>query len=92
MNKSQLNEAISTHLPLWWTQESKDRIKSEFGEEAFKTIYEIYRFADQETEQLIKNGSPNAYQLTIDRLKEHYDFLTEQSIIRVANMAAYSWK
>lgn len=92
MNKRQLNEVISKHLPLWWTEESKDIIKSEFGEEVFRAIYEIYRFADKETELLIKNGSNNSYRLTIDRLKEQYDFLTEQSIIRIANMAAYSWK
>ncbi len=92
MNQNLINEAICKYLPLWWTVESKEIVKLEFGEETFMVIYEIYQFADKETERLIKTGSSNSYGFTIELLKEHYNFLTEQSLIRVANMAAYSWK
>ncbi|PVY39927.1 hypothetical protein [Pontibacter virosus] len=90
-DESRIDEAISKHLKTWWTFETKQEIELNYGIAVLNQIISIYDFASQ-SEFWLSLELEDAYNLAVERLKEQYPFLSDDSVRRIANMAAYSWK
>ncbi|MCP2043147.1 hypothetical protein [Pontibacter sp. HSC-36F09] len=90
-DENRVDKAISEHLKTWWTDETKQEIKVQYGIDILNQIISIYDFASQ-SEFWLSLELNDAYNQTTERLKKQYPFLSDGSVRRVANMAAYSWK
>ena len=88
---AKIDEAIKKYLSLWWTDESKKKIISEYGEGLLSNVTEICDYADK-SELWLSIDYWDAHKLTIERLRIKYPFLSQTSARKIADMAAYSWK
>lgn len=86
-----IDEAIKKYLSLWWTEESKKKITSEYGEGLLRKVTEICDYADK-AELWLSVEYWEAHKLVIEQLRAKYPFLSQTSARKVADMAAYSWK
>jgi len=92
MDSEKTNQAINKYVHLlWWTEEIENNIKTEFGEDVYSTIKEIYLFAGHD---LVWSSFDDlqAFSKILDKMKIKYPFLNNQAAIKIANMAAYFWK
>ncbi|MEO6632396.1 MAG: hypothetical protein ABIN13_11755 [Mucilaginibacter sp.] len=85
MNTNDINLAVNQYVHLlWWTDEIEKGIKTEFGEDVYSLIYEIYLFASHD--------DLTAYNEVLNKMKMQYPFLDHQVATKITNMAAYFWK
>jgi hypothetical protein len=86
--EDKVNEAITYHLLPFYNTEV---IKAKFGQEVFKVIDEIASYATNDV-LWSTNKTAGAHKEVMERLLVKYPFLTEASMIRIADVAAYFWK
>ena len=88
---NKMNAAIEAHFRLWWTDESKDAIRRDVGEDGLRQIQELSSFASRE-EIWLYLPPEQAYRETQRQLREEYPFLSEGAVMRLTSSAAYGWK
>lgn len=92
MNKSNISLAINKYVHLlWWTDEIETNIKTEFGEDVYSMINEVYLFAGHDL-AWASHDDLTAYNEVLNKMKIQYSFLDHQAAIKITNMAAYFWK
>jgi hypothetical protein len=91
MINDDINNAITNHLSILFTDESENKINMLFGQEIMDEIYRITAFAGND---IIWAGDDDfyAHAETVSRLRIEYSYLTESSLIKIADAAAYFWK
>ena len=91
VNESSINDAITFHLSILFTDESTSEIERLFGKE---TVISIWDIAADATNDVTWGNDDNidSHQETINRLKAKYPFLTNASLIKIADAAAFFWK
>ncbi|WP_426670536.1 hypothetical protein ACPPVU_04665 [Mucilaginibacter sp. McL0603] len=91
VNESSINDAITFHLSILFTDESTSEIERLFGKETVVTICDIAAYA---TNDVTWSNDDNrvSHHETINRLKANYPFLTDASLIKIADAAAFFWK
>ena len=87
-----INQAIINHLGLWWTDDIKKQIKTEYSQEVLGEIEKISEYAVQGSMAWAENDDIEAYRIVVLDLQGEYTYLSKEAVIRIANMAAYYWK
>ena len=86
-----ISRAIVDHFGLWWTDEARDAILKDVGDDGLKQVEEIISDAGSAERWLYANPEAAYYQ-TQAMLREKYPYLSDAAVLRAANSAAYGWK
>jgi len=91
MAHDNINNAITLYWSILVTDDTKNQIITAFGDEILAEIDRIMSYAVNNPiwaniDHLI------SHRQTIEELKKEYPFLTNSSLIKIADTAAYFWK
>ena len=91
MNYDDINNALTNHFSILWTDEARQDIIDNFGKETYSFVTKIV--AEGGNSHIWGENNPEfSHKQTILDLKKEYPFLTRASLIKAADSAAYFWK
>lgn len=86
------NAAIVQHLSHWLSAETAEAIKDQYGFATFTLVQQLYQDAVSMPADWATYTLAEHLEQVAENLRTTHPFLTDESIRRLVNCDAYSWK